>query len=154
MTDVGDAHGGDFQIQSYKLKQVCKGWGEWLARGLFGRGFGPLVASEQRCGSGSAIAGFAVIMDGDSRSEAAKAGGATLRIVRDWVLRFNAEGPDGLASRKSSIAPLPRPSWTAPASSRVRLSGKNAFLRSRPLAITFYPYMDMIIEPLMERRSI
>ena len=27
-------------------------------------------------------------------------GGVTLQIVRDWVLRFNAEGPDGLISRK------------------------------------------------------
>jgi transposase len=24
-----------------------------------------------------------------------------LQIVRDWVLRFNAEGPDGLISRKA-----------------------------------------------------
>ena len=28
-------------------------------------------------------------------------GGVTLQIVRDWVLRFNAEGPDGLISRKA-----------------------------------------------------
>ena len=25
----------------------------------------------------------------------------TLQIVRDWVLRFNAQGPDGLATRKA-----------------------------------------------------
>jgi len=25
----------------------------------------------------------------------------TLQIVRDWVIRFNAEGPDGLATRKA-----------------------------------------------------
>ncbi len=40
-------------------------------------------------------------MDGGSRSEAAKVGGVMLQIVRDWVLTFNAEGPDGLASRKA-----------------------------------------------------
>jgi transposase len=44
---------------------------------------------------------LAVIFDGGSRSEAAKVGGVTLQIVRDWVLRFNAEGPDGLVSRKA-----------------------------------------------------
>jgi len=44
---------------------------------------------------------LAVILDGGSRSDAAKAGGVTLQIVRDWVLRFNAEGPDGLISRKA-----------------------------------------------------
>ena len=37
-----------------------------------------------------------VILDGGSRRDAAKAGGVTLQRVRDWVLRFNAEGPDGL----------------------------------------------------------
>jgi transposase len=43
----------------------------------------------------------AVILDGGSRSEAAKVSGVTLQIVRDWVLRFNEGGPDGLATRKA-----------------------------------------------------
>jgi transposase len=30
-----------------------------------------------------------LILDGGSRSEAAKVAGVTLQIVRDWVLRFN-----------------------------------------------------------------
>jgi transposase len=34
------------------------------------------------------------------RGEAAKIGGVTLQIVRDWVLKFNAHGPDGLIDRK------------------------------------------------------
>ena len=44
---------------------------------------------------------LALILDGGSRSDAARSGGVTLQIVRDWVLRFNAEGPDGLISRKA-----------------------------------------------------
>ena len=43
---------------------------------------------------------LAAIYDGASRSEAAKIGGVTLQIVRDWVLKFNAAGPDGLIDRK------------------------------------------------------
>ena len=43
---------------------------------------------------------LAVIYDGGARSEAAKLGDVTLQIVRDWVLRFNAEGPRGLIDRK------------------------------------------------------
>ena len=35
---------------------------------------------------------LAVISDGGTRSEAARLGNVTLQIVRDWVLRFNAEG--------------------------------------------------------------
>ncbi len=41
-----------------------------------------------------------VVYDGGTRSDAAEAGGVTLQIVRDWVLRFNAEGPVGLIDRK------------------------------------------------------
>jgi len=49
----------------------------------------------------------AVIYDGGTRSEAARLGNVTLQIVRDWVPRFNAEGPVGLRDRKSS-GPTPR----------------------------------------------
>lgn len=45
---------------------------------------------------------LAAIYDGGSRSEAALLGDVTLQIVRDWVVRFNAEGPDGLIDRKAS----------------------------------------------------
>lgn len=43
----------------------------------------------------------ALILDGGSRSDAAKVAGVTLQIVRDWVLRFNEGGPEGLATRKA-----------------------------------------------------
>ena len=43
---------------------------------------------------------LAVIYDGGSRADAAKTGGVGRQIVRDWVVRFNAEGPEGLMSRK------------------------------------------------------
>src|SRR5271156_5289115 len=49
---------------------------------------------------------LAAIYDGSSRSAAAAIGGVTLQIIRDWVLRFNAAGPDGLVDRK---APGPEP---------------------------------------------
>ena len=44
---------------------------------------------------------LAAIYDGASRTEAAKIGGVTLQVVRDWVVRFNAQGPDGLIERKA-----------------------------------------------------
>jgi transposase len=53
---------------------------------------------------------LAAIYDGGSRSEAARIGGVTLQIVRDWVLRFNTGGPDGLIDRK---APGPTPRLSA-----------------------------------------
>lgn len=50
---------------------------------------------------------LALIYDGGRRSEAARIGGVGLQIVRDWVVRFNAEGPAGLLDRKApGKAPL------------------------------------------------
>jgi transposase len=45
---------------------------------------------------------LAAICDGGTRSEAAQLGNVTLQIVRDWVARFNAEGPGGLRDRKAA----------------------------------------------------
>ena len=44
---------------------------------------------------------LAAIYDGATRTEAAKIGGVTLQIVRDWVVKFNADGPEGLINRKA-----------------------------------------------------
>ena len=43
---------------------------------------------------------LAAIHEGASRAEAAQIGGVTRQIVRDWVVKFNALGPDGLIDRK------------------------------------------------------
>jgi transposase len=48
---------------------------------------------------------LAAIYDGATRSEAAKIGGVGLQIIRDWVMRFNARGPDGLLDGKSPGQP-------------------------------------------------
>lgn len=47
------------------------------------------------------LSALAEIYDGGSRSAAARIGGVGLQIVRDWVLRFNARGPDGLLDGKA-----------------------------------------------------
>ena len=47
----------------------------------------------------------AAIYDGALRSEAAKIGGVTLQVIRDWVLRFNLRGPDGLMTGKAPGQP-------------------------------------------------
>src|SRR6201984_253063 len=49
---------------------------------------------------------LAAIYDGATRTEAAKIGGVGLQIIRDWVLRFNARGPDGLLDGKSTGQPV------------------------------------------------
>ncbi len=52
---------------------------------------------------------LAVIYEGGSRTDAARIGTVGLQTVRDWVLRFNAEGPEGLLTGK---APGARPLLT------------------------------------------
>ena len=49
---------------------------------------------------------LAAIYDGATRTEAARIGCVTLQIVRDWVLRFNTAGPQGLVTGR---APGSRP---------------------------------------------
>ena len=49
----------------------------------------------------------AAIYDGASRTEAAKIAGVTLQIIGDWVIKFNASGPQGLIDRKAP-GPAPR----------------------------------------------
>jgi hypothetical protein len=50
---------------------------------------------------------LAAIYDGATRTVAAEIGGVTVQIVRDWVIKFNALGPDGLIDRKAPPASGP-----------------------------------------------
>ena len=43
---------------------------------------------------------LAAIYEGGTRTQAAAIGSVTLQIVRDWVLKFNAQGPAGLIDCK------------------------------------------------------
>ena len=44
---------------------------------------------------------LAEICEGGRRCDAARIGGVGVQIVRDWVVRFNARGPDGLLDGKA-----------------------------------------------------
>ena len=48
---------------------------------------------------------IAAVLDGASREDAAKAGGMDRQTLRDWVIRFNAKGPDGLVNIPSPGVP-------------------------------------------------
>src|SRR5215207_2547519 len=50
---------------------------------------------------GRRLLAVAEIYDGGSRTKAACVGGVGLQTIRDWVLRFNAHGPEGLADRQA-----------------------------------------------------
>ena len=48
---------------------------------------------------------LAAIYGGVTRTEAARIGGVTLQIIGDWVIKFNAKGPEGLLDKKAPGQP-------------------------------------------------
>ena len=48
---------------------------------------------------------IAAVLDGALREDAAKLGGMDRQTLRDWVIRFNEQGPDGLINIPSPGAP-------------------------------------------------
>jgi transposase len=48
---------------------------------------------------------IAAVLDGASRTGAAKIGGMDRQTLRDWVIRFNEQGPDGLINIPSPGVP-------------------------------------------------
>jgi len=56
-------------------------------------------------GQARRLLAIAAVLDGASRAEAAKVGGMDRQTLRDWVIRFNEHGPDGLINLASPGAP-------------------------------------------------
>jgi transposase len=48
---------------------------------------------------------IAAVLDDASREEAAKIGGMDRQTLRDWVIRFNEQGPEGLINKSAPGAP-------------------------------------------------
>ena len=63
------------------------------------------------------LVALAAICEGKSREEAARIGGMDRQTLRDWVHRFNEEGPDGLLDRK---APGPKRKLTVEQTEELR----------------------------------
>jgi transposase len=71
---------------------------------------GELRREAKRCRDAAAarrMLALALVLEGHARAEAARHTGMDRQTLRDWVHRFNADGPDGLADRWAS-GPQPR----------------------------------------------
>jgi transposase len=64
-----------------------------------------LAKSSRDAGQSRRLLALASIYDGGKRLYAARIGAVGLQVVRDWVLRFNAKGPDGLIDGKATGQP-------------------------------------------------
>ena len=70
-----------------------------------GAGLRRLAKATKDAGQSRRLLALAEIYDNGARSDAARVGGVGLQVVRDWVLRFNADGPIGLIDRKAPGQP-------------------------------------------------
>ena len=75
---------------------------------------------------------LALIYEGGPRHEAARHANVDVQSIRDWVLRFNAEGPEGLIDRKSTGAPT-------------RLNGEQMAALARVVEDGPVPYLDGVV---------
>ena len=70
-----------------------------------GRALRRFAKSSKDAGQSRRLLSLAEIYDGGKRLDAARIGDVGLQVVRDWVLRFNRHGPDGLIDGKSTGQP-------------------------------------------------
>ena len=70
-----------------------------------GRDLRRLAKVSKDAGQSRRLLSLAEIYDGGRRTDAARIGAVGLQVVRDWVLRFNADGPDGLIDGKAPGKP-------------------------------------------------
>ena len=64
-----------------------------------------LAKATRDAGRSRRLLALAEIYDGGSRTKAARVGGVGLQTIRDWVMRFNARGPEGLIDGKAPGSP-------------------------------------------------
>src|SRR2546422_10036973 len=61
-----------------------------------------LAAKAKDADQARRLLALAAVYDGMDRAEAARIGGMDRQTLRDWVHRFNEQGPDGLINVKPS----------------------------------------------------
>ena len=65
-----------------------------------GSGLRRLAKASKDAGQSRRLLVLAEIYGGSRRTDASRIGNVVLQVIRDWVLRFNAKGADGLIDKK------------------------------------------------------
>ncbi len=76
-----------------------------LRKDFDGLGLRRLAKASRDAGQSRRLLALAEIYDGGRRTDAARLGDVGPQVIRDWVLRFNAQGPDGLIDGKAPGRP-------------------------------------------------
>ena len=64
-----------------------------------------LAAGSKDANQSRRLLSLAAVLDGMGRADAARIGGMDRQTLRDWVHRFNDQGPDGLKDIRSKGQP-------------------------------------------------
>jgi transposase len=64
-----------------------------------------LASRVKNAGQARRLLAIAAVLDGSSREASAKVGGMDRQTLRDWVIRFNEQGPEGLINKSAPGAP-------------------------------------------------
>jgi len=72
-----------------------------LRQGYKGSDLRRLAKVLKDAGQSRRLLALADIYGGGKRMDAVRVGDVGLQVIRDWVLRFNADGPNGLIDRKA-----------------------------------------------------
>ena len=103
-------------IEDSQETQNLNLWGERNWRFAMGRAValredfdGPslrrLAKASRDAGQSRRLLVLAAIYEGCRRTDAARIGDVGLQVIRDWILRFNAKGPEGLIDGKAPGKP-------------------------------------------------
>ena len=105
LTHVGDSQRDEFLNLWLPVEGIAMGAAFGLRDDFDGAGLRRRARTTKSANQSRRLLALAEIYDGGSRSDAARIGGVTLQIVRDWVVRFNDRGPDGLLDGKAPGKP-------------------------------------------------
>ena len=92
-------------FQTGKRRRVCHGPSDRGERRLYERQVRQFARRAKDGAQARRLLAIAAVLDGASREEAALVGGMDRQTLRDWVIRFNSRGPEGLINMPSPGAP-------------------------------------------------
>jgi transposase len=96
-----DSHGGVGMIHHGKLRGFSMRPGIKLRDDFSALDLRRMARQSDDADQTRRLLSIDVILEGGSRSDAARTGGVGLQVIRDWVLRFNEGGPEALRRRKA-----------------------------------------------------
>ena len=97
---LNETHLGDSQAAKSlnlwvdHMRRLSMGAAIGLREDFDGPGLRRLAKGTKDAAQSRRLLALAEIYDGGARTDAARIGDVGLQVIRDWVLRFNADGPD------------------------------------------------------------